>query len=54
MPWERWPFTVPLEADDKMHMATMDYLRELIAGTAPDGTKFPYDPGNPTGLKLVE
>jgi hypothetical protein len=53
MPWERWPFTVALEADDHMHMSTMDELRMLIVSSAPKGTKFPYDPARPTGLKVV-
>jgi|tagenome__1003787_1003787.scaffolds.fasta_scaffold20862063_3 hypothetical protein len=54
MPWERWPFTVPLEDNSMMHMATMDRLRLLIVGSAPKGTQFPYDPSCPTGLRIVE
>lgn len=53
MPWQRWPFTVPLEAGDKMHMATMDRLRMIIVESAPRGTTFPYDPSAPTGLRAV-
>lgn len=53
MPWQRWPFTVPLENDGKLHMATMDHLLMLIVGSAPKGTKFPYDPSAPTGLRIV-
>ena len=54
MPWQGWPFIVNLEDGDRMHMAELDRLRLLIVGSAPKGTKFPYNPLNPTGLKLVE
>lgn len=53
MPWQRWPFTVALEEDDKMHLSTWDHLLMLIVETAPEGTKFPYDPAAPTGLHIV-
>ena len=54
MPWQGWPFTVNLEDGGRMHMAEQDRLRMLILDSAPNGTKFPYNPSNPTGLKLVE
>jgi hypothetical protein len=53
MPWQGWPFTVNVEDADRMHMAEMDRLRMLIVNSCPSGTKFPYNPSNPTGLKLV-
>jgi hypothetical protein len=43
MPWQSYPFTVPVEADGKMRMADMDALRLLIVSSAPEGTTFPYE-----------
>lgn len=52
-PWERWPFTVPVDADGKMLISDMDRLKAMIASSAPKGTKFPYNPLAPTGIKIV-
>lgn len=54
MPWQGWPFIVNLEEGDKMHRAELDRLQILIVGSAPKGTKFPYDPSCPTGLRIVD
>lgn len=53
MPWQGWPFTVALEVGDKVSMSEMDRLRMLIVSSAPSGTKFPYDPSCPTGLRII-
>lgn len=53
MPWERWPFTVALETEGQMRVETLERLRALIANSAPKGTRFPYDPSSPTGLRIV-
>ena len=53
MPWQGWPFTVAIEESGKITMGEMDRLLMLIVSTAPEGTKFPYDPSSPTGLRLV-
>lgn len=54
MAWQRWPFTVPVDAEGKMPMSDMDRLRMIILDSAPKGTKFPYDPLAPTGLRIVK
>lgn len=53
MPWQRWPFTVAVDDNGYITLGEMDRLQILIVGSAPPGTKFPYDPSSPTGLKLV-
>jgi hypothetical protein len=50
-PWETFPFTVPLEEGDRMSQRTLDDLKTMIWRTMPPGTKFPYDPLDPTGEK---
>lgn len=42
MPWQSYPFTVPVEDDGRMLQSDLDGLVILIATTAPDGTTFPY------------
>ena len=44
MPWQEYPFTVPVEDDGRMLQAVLDRLTLIIVGSAPDGVEFPYDP----------
>lgn len=43
MPWQSYPFTVPIEADGRLCQSDLDALIILIVTSAPEGTDFPYD-----------
>jgi hypothetical protein len=43
MPWQDYPFTVPVDAQGRMRPDDLQNRIYLIASTAPEGTKFPYD-----------
>jgi len=42
MPWQAYPFTVPVESDGRLHQGAFDELLMMILQSAPEGTEFPY------------
>ena len=42
-PWQPYPFTVPVEANGRMLQSDLDELAIRIAGSAPEGSEFPWD-----------
>jgi hypothetical protein len=43
MPWQTYPFTVPVESDGRIVQTDLDRLVLMIVAAAPDGTEFPLD-----------
>ena len=41
MPWQRYPFTVPIESDGRLLQFELDELILMIVECAPDGIDFP-------------
>lgn len=43
MPWQDYPFTVPVDEEGRMRPEDLQNRISLIAESAPDGTTFPYE-----------
>lgn len=43
MPWQSYPFNVPVEEDGRMLQVDLQELVLRIIGSAPPDTTFPYD-----------
>ncbi len=41
MPWQAYPFTVPIEEDGRLLQSDLDRLVMMILASAPEGSEFP-------------